>query len=73
VPGLNGIVSISAGGNFAIAQNDGGVLAGWGANNVGQLADGTFSPRPTPVRVGGQQTFLHSGAGAFHGVGVIAP
>ncbi|WP_158632416.1 RCC1 domain-containing protein [Micromonospora sp. Llam0] len=48
---LYGIRHISAGGNHSMAQlSSGGVLT-WGANGDGQLGDGTYESRTTPVRV----------------------
>jgi alpha-tubulin suppressor-like RCC1 family protein len=57
VVGLANVTSIAAGGTFSAAlTNDGaedGVLWTWGANNVGQLGDGTMNNRFLPMRVPG--------------------
>jgi len=49
----NGVVKISTGqGHTCALINDGSVKC-WGGNNVGQLGDGTFINRSTPVTVPG--------------------
>src|SRR5262249_41927482 len=54
-----GVSGIGGGGNSTFAiMSDQAVLA-WGANNSGQLGDGTFSGRLTPIQVSG----LGSGSG----------
>ncbi|MEO5882490.1 MAG: hypothetical protein ABIQ06_08750, partial [Caldimonas sp.] len=40
-PGMRPIVAISAGQNFSVALDEDGVVWTWGANNVGQLGQGT--------------------------------
>jgi alpha-tubulin suppressor-like RCC1 family protein len=55
VPVIAGVTAIAAGDNFTLAlASDGGeagILWAWGANNYGQLGDGSTSPRNSPVRV----------------------
>lgn len=53
VAGLDGeeIVSVAAGGAFSLALSAGGTVWAWGANESGQLGDGTFVDRPEPVAV----------------------
>ncbi len=51
IPGLAGIVAVSAGPCHTVAIKSDGTLVGWGENGSGQLGDGTFTDRPTPVAV----------------------
>jgi alpha-tubulin suppressor-like RCC1 family protein len=52
VSGLSsGVVAISAGGASACALQTGGGVVCWGANNVGQLGDGSKTLRRVPVQV----------------------
>lgn len=55
VPGLSGVERIAAGDNFSAAIEGAGAGHGqlwtWGANTVGQLADGTLVNRLSPVAV----------------------
>ncbi|HEX2312108.1 MAG TPA: hypothetical protein VHJ17_00105 [Thermomonospora sp.] len=54
VPGITTAVSVSAGsdGHVLAVLSDGTVKA-WGANNNGQLGDGSTTPRTSPVTVSG--------------------
>jgi alpha-tubulin suppressor-like RCC1 family protein len=55
VPGIAGAVAVAAGGKFSLVlTTDGGAgghLWAFGANDVGQIGDGTTTDRWTPVRV----------------------
>ena len=57
VPGLTGVKAIAAGHGFALALVSHGAQAGavwaWGANNTGQLGDGSTSTALTPQQVAG--------------------
>lgn len=50
VSNLSGIIDIDAGNSFLALRNDGTVWA-WGANNSGQIGDGTTEDRNAPVQV----------------------
>jgi alpha-tubulin suppressor-like RCC1 family protein len=50
VSDFTGIFSIGAGRSHSVALGDGGVWA-WGANDFGQLGDGTFRRKSSPVLV----------------------
>lgn len=53
VPGLGNVTSVAAGAyHFAARKTDGSVWM-WGANEAGQLGDGTLSARSVPVAVTG--------------------
>lgn len=47
----NASAQIAAGGNFTSAVLPGGAVWSWGWNNLGQIGDGTFTGRSTPVQV----------------------
>jgi alpha-tubulin suppressor-like RCC1 family protein len=52
VQGLSsGVASLSSGTSSTCAVTDGGGLKCWGSNGGGQLGDGTWISRPTPVGV----------------------
>ncbi len=51
VPGLTQVVKISAGGSHTIVLKSDGTLWAWGRNLEGQLGDGTFTNRSSPVQV----------------------
>lgn len=54
VPGLSGIIAVSAGGGwFTLALEPDGTVWAWGRNHRGQLGDGTTTDRSSPVRVSG--------------------
>jgi alpha-tubulin suppressor-like RCC1 family protein len=48
---LSGVTSIAAGRSHVLALLTDGTVVSWGANNQGQLGDGTITNRSTPVRV----------------------
>jgi len=56
-----GPIDASSGSTFAI--NDAGQLWAWGANNVGQLGDGTTIQRHAPVRIGSRSDWIDVSAG----------
>lgn len=51
---LEGVTQVAAGGhNFALAIGPGGVVYSWGANEMGQLGNGTTTKDPVPTPVPG--------------------
>lgn len=48
---MDNVAAVSAGGLHAMAIDRNGTLWGWGANDEGQLGDGTTVNRPEPVRI----------------------
>jgi uncharacterized protein (TIGR02145 family) len=51
LPGLVSVVAITAGYKQVIAMKGDGTLVSWGANEFGQLGDGTTSTRNSPVSI----------------------
>lgn len=51
VPGISQVVEVSTGREHACARTRDGKLLCWGANDHGQLGDGTTTARPTPAEV----------------------
>ncbi|MCL2547209.1 MAG: CotH kinase family protein [Oscillospiraceae bacterium] len=51
VAGLSGVTQVAAGREHSLAIDNRGRLWAWGANGSGQLGDGTFNFRATPVHV----------------------
>jgi alpha-tubulin suppressor-like RCC1 family protein len=50
VPGLSGVRQVAAGVDFTVALRSNGEVWTWGANDLGQLGDGTHTDRVTPAR-----------------------
>jgi alpha-tubulin suppressor-like RCC1 family protein len=56
IPGIQGVTAVAAGSSTSFAlRQDGkdGTVWTWGDNTYGQLGDGTFTQRLTPVQVSG--------------------
>jgi alpha-tubulin suppressor-like RCC1 family protein len=63
VAGLSGIAEIAAGSFFTCARLDDGTVRCWGANESGQLGDGTTQDRLSPVQVEGVAGAVEIAAG----------
>ncbi len=69
----SGVASISAGANHTCAITTSGEAKCWGSNDLGQIGDGSSSPRLTPVSVTGLPTGVTSiSAGSTHSCAVMA-
>lgn len=67
-PAERGIVA--AGGRHSCALDADGSATCWGANDQGQLGDGTLEDRAAPATVAGSLAFTQLSAGASHTCGV---
>ncbi|NUU19302.1 hypothetical protein HP550_18800 [Cellulomonas humilata] len=65
-----GWVRASAGGGHGLALRADGSLWAWGANDDGQLGDGTTTARPTPVQVGLGRQWVDAAAGFQHSIAI---
>jgi alpha-tubulin suppressor-like RCC1 family protein len=63
VPGLAGVIQISAGANYSLALKSDGTAWAWGRNNAGQLGDRTTVNRNRPERVPGLSGITRVSAG----------
>lgn len=59
-----------AGGVQSCARTATGLVYCWGANDAGQLGDGTFTSRTAPVPLFGGLTWDAFGLGDFHGCAI---
>lgn len=70
VTGGLAFASLTAGGDFTCGLTLAGAAYCWGANDRGQLGDGTQTDRPAPTAVSGGLTFTALAAGNLHVCGV---
>ncbi|MGJ5814090.1 hypothetical protein [Paludibaculum fermentans] len=66
VPGLSGVTAAAAGAHFSLALKSDGTVWAWGANNLGQLGDGTNTDRGVPQQVPGLAGITSIAAGNGH-------
>jgi len=66
VSGITDATAIACGGNYSLALLADGTLRAWGANNAGQLGDGTTTDRNAPVTVTGLTQVIAIAAGTDH-------
>lgn len=62
--------TLALGGQHACGVTPAGKAFCWGADNRGQLGDGTLNDQPSPVGVGGGHTFARLTAGSSHTCGI---
>lgn len=70
VSGLAGVVAVDSNGEHSLALRDDGTVWAWGANENGQLGDGTTVTRSTPVQVVGLRGVASIAAGIAHSLAV---
>jgi alpha-tubulin suppressor-like RCC1 family protein len=66
------VVAIAAGRDHTCALLANGSMRCWGANNTGQLGDGTDTTRPVPVTVSGLTNAVAIAAGDVHTCALLA-
>ncbi len=73
-PGSGGYTAnIARGQSFAVLMTNKGICYAVGANNYGQLGDGTTTNRSSPVAmIAGTNKFVQIACGAFHALGLDA-
>jgi alpha-tubulin suppressor-like RCC1 family protein len=71
VPGLGGVVGISAGSHHTCAVLATGGVECWGDNTLGELGDGTTTARSSPVAVTGISHAISVSAGLQHSCALL--
>lgn len=66
IPGLENIIAISAGYQYALALKNDGTVWAWGDNGEGQLGNGTVGSEYTPVQVANLTDVVDIEAGRRH-------
>lgn len=67
--GLTGnFTKFASGADYTLGLRDDGTVWAWGSNPYGQLGDGTFSTRTTPVQVVGLSSITDIKAGYWHNI-----
>jgi len=61
---------VASGDNHNISLKSNGTLWGWGANNVGQLGDGTDSSRTSYIQIGNDTNWVSASTGGAHSFGI---
>ena len=72
VPGLSDVVGVAAGDTHSLAWTSGGNVYAWGANNYGQLGDGSKTQRVSPVLISTLSGVTQLVAGDFHSMAVTS-
>ncbi|WP_332908492.1 RCC1 domain-containing protein [Paenibacillus roseus] len=70
VSGLTNVMAAAAGDTYSLAVKQDGTVWAWGANNYGQLGDGTTIGRTTPVQVSGLTDVIAVAGGNSHSLAV---
>lgn len=73
VMGITNPLTVTGGGFFSLALMPDHTLQAWGANEYGQLGDGSYTDRPAPVQVSsGLSNVMQVSAGWKHAVALTA-
>ena len=71
-PVMAGGTIISAAGDNSFVLKSDGTLWAWGANNKGQLGDGTDVKKTSPVQIGTDKDWVSFSTGTYMGAYVLA-
>jgi len=69
---LSGILSVGSGANYSCALRNDGLVFCWGANNFGNLGNGSLAPSRVPVEASGAQRFTALAVGDANACGLTA-
>ncbi len=69
---LTGVTQIAGGWGHSLALKSDGTVWAWGANNAGQLGDGTNADRNTPIKLNGLATVVQIAGGGIHSIALKA-
>jgi alpha-tubulin suppressor-like RCC1 family protein len=72
VPGLSQVRALAVGGSHVLALLEDGTVEAWGANNHGQLGDGTTVEKDSPVVVGAISDAVAVAAGQQFSLALLA-
>ena len=72
LPGLTGVMAVAGGVGHTLALKSDGTVFAMGRNSEGQLGDGTFINRLTPVPVFGLTGVVAVAAGAYHSLAIAS-
>ncbi len=72
VEGLSHVKAIAAGAEFSLALLDNGTVMAWGANEAGELGDGSFGESDVPVPVRGLTNVAAIAAGGEHALALLS-
>jgi alpha-tubulin suppressor-like RCC1 family protein len=72
VSGLGEVSAISVGGLHSLALRSNGTVMAWGANEFGQLGDGTEAPSDVPVAVNGLSGVTAISTGFNHSLALLS-
>ena len=70
ITGISNAVAVAAGNDFSLVLKADGSVVGFGANGIGQLADGSITERTSPVAAVGLSGITAIEAGASHGLAI---
>jgi|GEM_PF-1113597 len=72
VANISNVKQVAAGDGFTIALKNDGTVWAWGANESGQLGDGTYTRRSEPVQVSNLNNVVEVAAGNNHALALLA-
>jgi alpha-tubulin suppressor-like RCC1 family protein len=72
IPKLGNVIAIAAGYAHSLALSADGTVWAWGANDAGQLGDGTTTQRPSPVQLKSLGNVIAIAAGSEHSLALLS-